>query len=184
MPRSAEEIEELFDLGLNFLYGKNGKPKDVLKAYECFTTSAKYGYADAQSQLGDLYYDKNFIHHSDEKAKYWSELAANKGCGDAAATLGIIYEFGDGVDKDSAMAVYWYEKAIEYGFEYAKKPLRRVKKAIKSETPKEPFFIRILPSSRKIAWTIVVGQIALKTAAVGVGVYLAYLLIRFIIGLF
>lgn len=128
MPRSEEEIEDLVTLGFDFLDAKDGKEKNISKAYECFSTAAKYGNVTAQSQLSFMYYYSEYGNNDLEKARYWAEKAALQGDGISAATLGEMFEYGEGVTEDLAQAAYWYEKAVQFGFVAAKKPLKRLQK--------------------------------------------------------
>lgn len=128
MPRNEEETEKLTELGLAYLYGEEGKSASISRAYECFSTAAKYGNVEAQSWLSFMYYYSLWGNHDFEKAKYWAEKAAAQGDAISAATLGEMYEYGEGVTKDLDQAVYWYERAVESGFKAPKKKLKQLHK--------------------------------------------------------
>jgi TPR repeat protein len=77
---------------------------------------AKSGNADAQYNLGIMYYigeggvSKDYI-----KAHEWWKKAAGQGNADAQYTIGKCYENGEGVTKDDFKAFKWWQKAAEQG---------------------------------------------------------------------
>ena len=75
--------------------------------------SAEAGNADAQNELGDLYYEGGPGMEQDraESVKWFSKSAA-QGNVEAMYNLGWVYSAGEGVAKSTAEAVRWYEKAV------------------------------------------------------------------------
>ena len=75
--------------------------------------SAKQGNADAQNQLGMMYWKGEGVAKDDVQAVAWFTKAAEQGNVDAQNQLGMMYWKGLGVAKDNAQAVAWYTKAAD-----------------------------------------------------------------------
>ncbi len=69
---------------------------------------AAQGVAEAQANLGLLYYDGQGVPRDYIKAREWFEKAAAQGHAGAQNNLGALYEFGHGVKQDSVRAYMWY----------------------------------------------------------------------------
>ena len=72
---------------------------------------AAQGVAEAQTNLGLLYYFGRAVPRDYTKAREWFEKAAAQGHADAQYNLGALYEFGHGVKQDSLRAYLWYNVA-------------------------------------------------------------------------
>ena len=83
--------------------------------------------ADAQFNLGLLYYHGLGVPHDAKQSVYWYTKAAEQGHVNAQYNLGNIYHNGYGreVPKDSKLAVFWFTKAAEQGFVHAQYSLGR-----------------------------------------------------------
>jgi TPR repeat protein len=92
---------------------------DCKKALEKFTPLAKQGNADAQYNLGYMYYNGNGVNQNFTEAKRWMELAAKQGDLGAKLYLGVMYDKGQGIEQNYSLAVRWYTKAAEKGNAYA-----------------------------------------------------------------
>jgi TPR repeat protein len=83
--------------------------QDVAEAVKWYRKSAEQDFAEADLQLGQLYYsgdvgiDKNY-----PEAAKWLTKAAEHGKLWAQNTLGVMYEEGYGVDKDPKQAFNWF----------------------------------------------------------------------------
>ena len=99
---------------LNYLEGSNGFKKDTVKAFRLAQESAKYGYPEAQTNLGYIY-GLNSVFQDYTKAVEWYRKAAEQGNAVAQRNLGICYYTGEGVPKDYVKAVEWYRKSAEQG---------------------------------------------------------------------
>ena len=77
---------------------------------------AQQGDADAQFNLGKMYYDGKGVVQDYAQARSWLLKAAEQGHARAQNGIGILYDYGYGVTKDYAQAVAWYRKAAEQGF--------------------------------------------------------------------
>jgi TPR repeat protein len=92
-----------FNLGLMYDNGQ-GVSKDEAEATKWYRLAADQGRADAQYQLGHLYYKQtNYA-----EAVRWFRLAADQGRADAQSNLGAMYAEGDGIPQDLAQALKWF----------------------------------------------------------------------------
>ncbi|MFA5924059.1 MAG: tetratricopeptide repeat-containing serine protease family protein [Methylococcaceae bacterium] len=76
-----------------------------------FQKEAEAGIADAQFELGFMYY----LGEDAVKAVEWFQKAAAQGDARAQYFLGEVYYYGEGVPKDAAKAVQWFQKAAAQG---------------------------------------------------------------------
>ena len=76
---------------------------------------ATQGVAEAQTNLGLLYYDGRGVPRDYTKAREWFEKAAAQGHADAQYNLGMLYDFEKGVPQNFATAKRWYEQAAMQG---------------------------------------------------------------------
>lgn len=76
---------------------------------------AAQGVAEAQTNLGLLYYDGRGVPRDYTKAREWFEKAAAQGHADAQYNLGMLYDFEKGVPQNFATAKRWYEQAAMQG---------------------------------------------------------------------
>ena len=76
---------------------------------------AEQGNANAQFNLGLLYYNGWGVPQVYAKAVKWFRKAAEQGKAKAQSYLGLMYYDGWGVPQDYAEAVKWFRKAAEQG---------------------------------------------------------------------
>ncbi len=76
---------------------------------------ATQGVAEAQTNLGLLYYFGRAVPRDYTKAREWFEKAAAQGHADAQYNLGMLYDFEKGVPQNFASAKRWYEQAAMQG---------------------------------------------------------------------
>ena len=93
-------------------------------------TLAESGNADAQSDLGSMYYaGHGDLEKSELEAVKWYTKAAEQGSAIGQYNLGTMYLFGKGgLEKSSKKAVELYTKAAEQGNEDAQKILNNLKR--------------------------------------------------------
>jgi hypothetical protein len=85
--------------------------------------AAEQGDANAQKNLGVMYYNGQGVPQDYAQAVVWSRKAAEQGDADAENNLAASYQKGQGVPQDYAQAVYWYSKAAEQGSALAQNSL-------------------------------------------------------------
>lgn len=94
------------------------------KKFKALVENAKAGNAEAQNNLGVMYYTGEAISKSPsgkildndpELAAGWFYRAAEQGYADAQFNLGLMYVNGEGVEKDMNQAVELFKKAAEQG---------------------------------------------------------------------
>jgi len=89
--------------------------QDDFEAVKWYRQAAEQGYAQAQYNLGVMYYNGRGVKQDDFEAVKWYRKAAEQGDADAQANLGSAYGAGRGVRQDYAEAVKWVKKAAENG---------------------------------------------------------------------
>jgi len=72
---------------------------------------AKKGDANAQAELGDLYFDGRLVEQNIPLATQWYTLAAQRGNTYAQYELGILYHDGIGFEADEKKSNEWFLKA-------------------------------------------------------------------------
>ncbi len=77
--------------------------------------SAEQGDAEAQFNLGAMFYFGDGAPKNDVAAFNWFMEAAEQGHAMAQHHLGAMYDIGMGVPEDDVAAVAWYSKAAEQG---------------------------------------------------------------------
>jgi hypothetical protein len=78
---------------------------------------AEQGDAEAQYNLGMLYYEGHGVRQDYAAARQWWEQAAAQGNAAAQYYLSVLYDKGQGVPQDYATARQWFEKAAAQGYE-------------------------------------------------------------------
>jgi TPR repeat protein len=96
----------------NSLYGQS---------FEEIEKSAEQGYAQAQYNLGLMYYNGEGTLTDKKQAFYWYQKSAEQGHAKAQYALGGMYYNGEGTLTDKKRAAYWIKLSYENGFEEAKK---------------------------------------------------------------
>jgi hypothetical protein len=77
---------------------------------------AEQGDAEAQYNLGMLYYEAHGVTQDYATARQWWEQAAAQGNAAAQYYLSVLYDKGQGVPQDYATARQWFEKAAAQGY--------------------------------------------------------------------
>ena len=137
--------ESLYQTGMDYYEGSNGKPWDILKAYTYLVKSAKQGFVLAQWRLACMFGGYEAIEKNEEKKEYWLEKAALNGhleamcylldktsetyieelthlakSGNIGALRELIRHYIRGdcckyIKQDMQQAWYWTKQAIERG---------------------------------------------------------------------
>ncbi len=92
---------------------------DYVTAYREFHPLAGKGDAEAQHNLGVMYYNGHGVAKNFGEAAKWFRKAAEQGIAEAQSSLGIMYHKGEGVALDHAQSVIWYRLAADQGFAWA-----------------------------------------------------------------
>ena len=108
----AGDARAQFELAAMYHFGV---PQNYVEAMKWYRKAAEQGLAEAQSNLGMMYYHGEGVPKDYVEAAKCYRKAAEQGLAFAQFNLGWIYENGEGVPKDMAEATKWYRKAAEQG---------------------------------------------------------------------
>lgn len=86
---------------------------------ENIIAAAQKGDAEAQTELGYMYYYGDGAPRNYDKALEWYNKAAAQNYVYAQYNLGLIYDRGEGVMPDAVTAFSWYKKAAANGWAQA-----------------------------------------------------------------
>ena len=81
--------------------------------------AAEHGDAEAQFNVGNLYYLGEGTHQDYAEAAKWYRLAAERGNALAQNNLGVMYDEGEAVPKDWVKAYAWLNLSAAQGKENA-----------------------------------------------------------------
>ena len=88
---------------------------DYATALQEWKPLAEQGNADAQLNLGNMYYDGQGVLQDYAEAVRWWRLAAKQGDATAQASLGFMFANGYGAPQDDATAHMWLNIATAHG---------------------------------------------------------------------
>jgi uncharacterized protein len=88
------------------------KKGDYPAALEAWTPLAQAGHAEAQFDLGEMYYTGRGQDQDYLQAREWFLKAAEQGNGMACLRLGMMYAAAQGVDLDFVEAYEWTLRAL------------------------------------------------------------------------
>ena len=104
----------------------NGVPQDYKEAFKWYTKSAEQGDADAQYNLGNMYYDGQGVPQDYKEAVRWYTKSAEQGDADAQSMVGVCYADGLGVAKNPIEGYAWYNIALANGEEKSKEWIKEI----------------------------------------------------------
>ena len=106
------------------------KRKDYKTAYKLFLPLAEQGNAFAQAQfnLGAMYFKGDGVPQDYKEAVKWWRLAAEQGLAQAQYNLGVMYGKGQGVPQDDVLAHMWFNLSSSQGITTAIKNRNIVEK--------------------------------------------------------
>jgi TonB family protein len=111
------------NLGSMYISGLGGLKKNEKEALKWFKKAAEQGDISGQISLAAIYMTKD----ATESVK-WFRAAADQGSAFAQFSLASIYEGRlNGVSPNRAEAMAWYTKALQQGYEDARKPLEALR---------------------------------------------------------
>ena len=111
-----DTVEEAIRLCLDHIINE-----EHTKALEWCRQAAEQGDADAQNNLGSMYYDGQGVNKDYAEAVRWYRKSAEQGTaleqGNAHSqvNLGLMYKNGYGVAQDDTEAAKWFRKGVEQG---------------------------------------------------------------------
>ncbi len=90
-------------------------PKDETEAVKLIRLAAEQGDADAQINLGGMYFNGQGVPKDDTEAAKWTRLSAEQGNASAQVHLGWMVLKGTGIPKDETEGVRWITLSAEQG---------------------------------------------------------------------
>ena len=99
------------------------KNEDYETSHNLILPLAEKGFAQAQYNLGVMYFNGKGVVKNYSNAIKWWNLAADQGNDKAQYTLGLMYEEGKGVKKNLKTAKTWFQLASNQGLAKARKKL-------------------------------------------------------------
>ena len=120
--------EEYFALGVGYIYGEFGYPKDLSKGFESLVKAAELGHVKANLLVGICYEFGNGVEKNITAAVKHYIYAAEHGDSNAQANLGGCYFRGEGINKDIEAAEYWWNKSAQAGNMSAQNALKTLYK--------------------------------------------------------
>jgi TPR repeat protein/CHAT domain-containing protein len=90
-------------------------PSSQAASFQAIVEKAERGDAEAQYNLGMMYYFGEGVTQNDIEAAKWFRKAAQQGHADAQFSLGGMYYLGEGVTQNDVEAAKWFRKAAEQG---------------------------------------------------------------------
>ncbi len=98
----------------------NGSPSGIIQQQPISLVEirmrAEGGDADAQLNIGSMYYEGNGLKKDPVEASMWFRRAADQGHAEAQFSIGRMYRIGAGVTKDAETSTMWIRKAADQGF--------------------------------------------------------------------
>ena len=101
------------------------------------TLMAEQGEAQAQKDLGIMYYNGRGVSQDYKEAFKWYTKAAKQGNANAFSNLGALYANGQGTKVNFKEAIKWFKLAVENGDAQAQKNLEIVEKLEKQRIEEE-----------------------------------------------
>jgi TPR repeat protein len=121
-PYSQADINDAMELAkigdaeaqanLGIMLQSRGQYKQAAYWYQ---QAAQAGVANAEYNMGTLYFNGEGVPQDYAKAHQWFMRAARRGNKNAEFQLAMTYFTGQGVNKDPQQEIHWYEKAARQG---------------------------------------------------------------------
>jgi len=94
---------------------RDNNQKAEAEAARWYREAADQGHADAQTELGVMYFTGEGVTRDYAEAVRWYRKAADQGYAIAQTSLALLYDNGLGVAKDYVQAHMWYSLAVAQG---------------------------------------------------------------------
>ena len=101
--------------GIMFSTGRGGVMRDETEASRWWIKAAELGNADAQNDVGLMFFNGRAVIDNPLQMASWCRKAATLGVADAQVYLGDLFDLGRGVKQDFFKAAYWYRRAAHQG---------------------------------------------------------------------
>ena len=111
LAQNPNNAELQFYLGVAYRLEEN-----YTQAIEWYTKSANQGLAEAQYNLGVMYYNGQGVKRDYPKAFELFTKSANQGYAKAEYNLGVMYYNGHGIKQDYQKAFEWFTKSANQGY--------------------------------------------------------------------
>ena len=124
--------ESQYKLGKMYTEG-TGVNIDYARATAAFQSAAEQDYTKAEYKLGLHYYEGTGIKQNRKTAYKWFKAAATKNDPASQYYLGMMYASGSGVKQNYTTALEWFNKAIDGGFNQARREMIDVTEKMKAQ---------------------------------------------------
>ena len=101
----------------------------LTKRWQYYTLAVDQGHAQAQFNLGCMYYEGDGIELDKKKALKYYTQSSKQGHAEAQYNLGCLYYGGDGIERDKGEAQKFWELAAAQGHQGAQNNLAILKGA-------------------------------------------------------
>lgn len=105
----------IYTLACLYIEGNYGIQQNAQRGVELMRKAAELGNADAQNELGILYYKGDIVPQNYAEAFKWVQMSANANSALGQNNLGMFYKQGVGCVANPTTAAVWYEKASNQG---------------------------------------------------------------------
>ena len=126
------------------------KNEDYETSHNLILPLAKKGFAQAQYNLGVMYFNGKGVIKDYSNAIKWWNLAADQGNDKAQYILGVMYEEGKGVKKNLKTAKTWFQLASNQGLAKAKEKLTTLLDKTKGHLQEDTNISEELKSSKEL----------------------------------
>lgn len=112
---AAGDAQSQFDLGMLYLNGEGGAPKNYGEALKWLEQAAKAGHAEARFNLATMYKTGLGALQNFEQAFHWFEMAAGQNHAEAQFNIALMHKMGMGIPVDYVKAYTWSNIAAVQG---------------------------------------------------------------------
>jgi TPR repeat protein len=109
------DADSCWEVGSNYLRGKDGLPKDARLALAYYREALRRGKISACTHIGNMFYEGEGVRRNLRAAASWYRLGARLGDPHSARNLGVCHQYGYGIPKDLERAAALYRQAVELG---------------------------------------------------------------------
>ncbi len=102
-------------LGLDYYFGRNGRPRDLTSAAKWLLRAANNGSLAAQHNISVMYAHGQGLRIDPLEGARWCRIAAERGDQRSQFRLSYLFFHGQGVARDPLEALFWAELAARQG---------------------------------------------------------------------